>query len=115
LTSGMRSIIYPVKDLDQAKTLYSTLLGVPPAQDAPYYVGFKVAELDFGLDPNGHSQGMTGPVAYWHVDDIKATLEQLTSAGAKEQQAVRDVGGGTLIATVKDADGNVTGLIQAPR
>jgi hypothetical protein len=31
-----------------------------------------------------------------------------------ERQAIRDVGGGKLIATVEDVDGNVIGLIQAP-
>ena len=30
------------------------------------------------------------------------------------QQPVRDAGGGKLIASVKDADGNVTGKIQRP-
>ena len=28
--------------------------------------------------------------------------------------AVKDVGGGKLIATVRDADGNITGLAQSP-
>ena len=74
MTSGLRTIIYPVKDLARAKTLYSTLLGVAPLNDEPYYVGFRVGDQDIGLDPNGHSQGMTGPIGYWHVDDIKQTL-----------------------------------------
>ncbi len=56
---------------------------------------------------------MTGPVGYWHVDDIKKTLEALLNAGAETQQEVKDVGGGKLIASVKDADGNVIGLIQS--
>jgi hypothetical protein len=30
------------------------------------------------------------------------------------QQEVRDVGGGKLLASVTDADGNVIGLLQAP-
>jgi len=55
---------------------------------------------------------MTGPVGYWHVDDINKALEELVDAGAETQQAVRDVGGGRLIAAVKDADGNVIGLVQ---
>jgi predicted enzyme related to lactoylglutathione lyase len=114
MTSGMPTIIYPVKDLDQAKGLYGKLLGVAPYADEPYYVGFRVADQELGLDPNGHSQGMTGPVGYWEVDDIQQTLELLTGAGAEIHQAVRDVGGGKLIASVKDADGNVTGLAQSP-
>ncbi len=57
---------------------------------------------------------MTGPVGYWHVDDIKKHLQLLLDAGAQAQQEVRDVGGGKLVASVKDADGNVIGLIQSP-
>ncbi|TMM06890.1 MAG: glyoxalase [Actinobacteria bacterium] len=114
MTSGMSTVVYPVKDLAGAKTLYGRLLGVEPYADQPYYVGFRLGDLELGLDPNGHSQGMTGPVGYWEVDDIEKTLELLFAAGAEEQQAIRDVGGGKLIASVKDADGNVTGLAQSP-
>lgn len=112
MADGLKTIIYPVKDLARAKTLYSTLLGVTPYADEPYYVGFNVAGQEVGLDPNGHNQGMTGPVGYWHVDDIRKVLNALLDAGAEAQQAVKDVGGGKLIASVKDADGNVIGLIQ---
>jgi predicted enzyme related to lactoylglutathione lyase len=114
MTSGMETIIYPVKDLVRAKALYGNLLGVTPYADEPYYVGFRVADQELGLDPNGHSQGMTGPVGYWEVDDIKKSLELLIDAGAETQQPIKDVGGGKLIASVKDADGNVTGLVQSP-
>ena len=114
MTSFIRTVIYPVKDLARAKTLYGKLLGVEPYADEAYYVGFRVGDQEIGLDPNGHSQGMTGPVGYVHVDDIEERLELLVEAGAETQQAIRDVGGGKLIASVKDADGNVTGLVQSP-
>jgi hypothetical protein len=39
--------------------------------------------------------------------------EALLDAGAVVLQEVMDVGGGKLIASVKDADGNGIGLIQA--
>jgi predicted enzyme related to lactoylglutathione lyase len=114
MSSGLKTIIFPVSDLAQAKTLYSKLLGIAPANDEAYYVGFKVGDQDVGLDPNGHRNGMTGPVGYFHVEDIEARLGELVAAGAEVQQAVGDVGGGRLIATVKDADGNVIGLLQDP-
>jgi predicted enzyme related to lactoylglutathione lyase len=110
----MRTIVYPVKDLEHAKAVYTGLLGVQPYTDEPWYVGFRVGEQELGLDPHGHSQGMTGPVGYWHVEDIRASVQQLLDAGAQLQQEVRDVGGGRLVATVTDSDGNVTGLVQSP-
>ena len=112
MIEGVKTIIYPVKNLATAKTLYGELAGVEPYADESYYVGFKVDGQDLGLDPNGHSKGMTGPLAYWHVDDIKESLEALLNAGAEVQQEVKDVGGGMLIASVKDPDGNVIGLLQ---
>jgi len=38
MNQGIRTVIYPVKDIAQAKTLYSKLLGVEPYVDEPYYV-----------------------------------------------------------------------------
>jgi predicted enzyme related to lactoylglutathione lyase len=114
MTSGIRTIVFPVKDLTRAKTLFGTLVGAAPYADEAYYVGFRVGDQEVGLDPNGHSQGMTGPVGYWHVEDIEKSLELLLDAGAETQQAVRDVGGGKLVATVTDPDGNVIGLVQSP-
>ena len=111
---GIKQFNYPVNDIAQAKRLYSQLLGVEPYMDQVYYVGFRVGDQEIGLDPNGHRQGMTGPVGYFQVSDIKKTMQSLLDAGAQVQQEVRDVGGGKLIASVKDADGNIIGLIQSP-
>jgi predicted enzyme related to lactoylglutathione lyase len=113
MTEGIETFSYPVKDLAKAKTLYGELLGVEPYVDEAYYVGFDVEGQDVGLDPHGHNKGMTGPVGYWHVDDITKSLKALLEAGAEAHQEVRDVGGGKLIASVKDADGNIIGLIQS--
>jgi len=112
MTAGLKTIVYPVKDLDGAKALFSALLGVEPYADEPYYVGFKDAGQDVGLDPNGHAKGMTGPVPYWHVSDIRARLAALREQGAELLQDVQDVGGGRLIASVKDTDGNPVGLVE---
>jgi predicted enzyme related to lactoylglutathione lyase len=114
MNQGIKTVIFPVKDLGSAKTLYTKLLGVEPSMDEAYYVGFKVGDQEVGLDPNGHNQGMTGPVNYWHVVDIKQRLQALVGAGAKVGQEVKDTGGGKLIASLRDADGNVIGLIQSP-
>jgi predicted enzyme related to lactoylglutathione lyase len=114
MTSGMKTVIYPVEDIAAAKRLYGTLLGVAPTMDETFYVGFDVEGQHIGLDPNGRGKGMTGPVGYWHVDDINESLAALLEAGAETQQPVSDVGGGKLTATVQDPGGSVIGLLQAP-
>jgi predicted enzyme related to lactoylglutathione lyase len=114
MTQGMNTVVVPVRDLGAAKAVYAALLGLPPHTDQPYYVGFRAGDQELGLDPHGHAQGMTGPVGYWDVDDIEKTLTGLIDAGGTLAQPVRDVGGGKLIATVTDADGNPVGLMQSP-
>jgi predicted enzyme related to lactoylglutathione lyase len=101
-----------VTDLVAAKAVYTALLGIEPQADAPYYVGYEAAGQQIGLVPGGGPQAMTTPVAYWHVADIAAKLAEVTAAGAAVKDEPRDVGGGRLVATFTDLDGNVLGLIQ---
>jgi predicted enzyme related to lactoylglutathione lyase len=111
-TQGIKTVLHPVSDLAAAKAVYTALLGVSPQTDGPYYVGFEAAGQHIGLVPGGGPQGMTSPVAYWHVPDIEAKLAEVTAAGATVKEPAHDVGGGRLVAAVTDPDGNVLGLIQ---
>ncbi|WP_448616950.1 VOC family protein [Modestobacter sp. URMC 112] len=113
MTTGVRTVIYPVSDLSRAKALFSALLGSEPVLDAPYYVQYDVDGQAIGLDPNGHRFGQSGPVAYWHVDDVATGLAALVEAGAETVQEPTDVGGGMRIAVARDADGNLIGLRPA--
>lgn len=112
MSEGIKTIIFPVRDLAKAKNLFSVLLGAQPSADAPYYVQFDVGGQAIGLDPNGHGKGMTCPVGYLDVDDIEATVRTLIDAGAQTVQDVQDMGWGKL-ALLADPDGNVFGLRQS--
>ena len=109
MSEGIKSVVYPVSDLAKAKAMFSAALNAAPIMDEPYYVGYQVNGLDIGLDPHGHK---SGAVVYYHVDDIKSTLQTLLDAGAQVDQEAKDVGGGRLIAAVKDTDGTLIGLLQ---
>ena len=113
-TEGIKTVLHPVSDLAAAKPVYAALLGIAPQADAAYYVGFDAAGQHIGLVPGGAQQGMTAPVAYWHVSDIEAKLAEVTAAGATVQEPPRDVANGRLVATFTDPDGNVLGLLQDP-
>ncbi len=104
----VKLLVFPVKDIDHATTFYTKLLGVAPYVASSYYVGYKVGELEVGLDPNSD----VGPIGYVDVDDINSSLVEMTRVGAEIVQDVKGVGGGLLVAQVKDADGNVVGLRQ---
>jgi predicted enzyme related to lactoylglutathione lyase len=114
MSEGIRTLIYPVRNIEQTKALLRIALGVEPYVEAPYYVGFRIDGSEIGLDPHGHDHGMTGPVPYVEVVDIKAIYDSLVQAGAEGVQEPRDVGEGKLIAYVKDGDGNMIGLMHTP-
>ena len=110
MNQGIKTILYSASDLTRAKTLFKKLLGVEPQVENPYYVGFKIGDQDVGLVRNGQP----GPVAFWHVSNIKESLQLVLDAGGQTQQAAKDVGGGKLVATAKDAEGNLIGFVQLP-
>ncbi len=111
-TEGIKIVLHPVSDLEAAKPVYAALLGIQPQADSPYYVGFDVEGQHIGLVPDGGPQGMTSPVAFWGVPDIEAKLAEATAAGATVNEAPHEVGGGRVVATLTDPDGNVLGLVQ---
>lgn len=112
---GLRTAKYCAPDLEKAKAWYSLVLGFPPYFDQPFYVGFNVGGFELGLDPDstpvpdGHNT-----VAYWGVDDCRASWDRLIGLGGKPHSEPMDVGGGIIVATVLDPFGNVFGIIQNP-
>jgi predicted enzyme related to lactoylglutathione lyase len=103
-------LVYPVKDLEKAKAFYGKFLDAKPYADSPYYVGYKVGDLEIGLALDG-----VGPIAYTDTKDIKGALQAMVEAGGEVTQEPKDVAAGLLIAQVKDVDGNVVGFRQNPK
>jgi predicted enzyme related to lactoylglutathione lyase len=110
MAENIKLLVYPAKDLNAGKAFFNKFLGVEPYVDGGYYVGYKLKELEIGLDPNGQAI-----IAYVDVQDIRESLQTLLDSGASTYQDVKDVGGGLLIAQVKDTNGNVLGLRQQRR
>ncbi len=110
MTQNIKLLVYPAKDLEKTKTLFNMFLSVLPYADSPYYVGYKLDNIEIGLDPNG-----TNVVGYVDVANIESSLRDLEAAGATSHQAIKNVGNGLLIAQVKDANGNILGLRQSPK
>lgn len=105
-------IVYSVSDVEAAKKRFNEFLGVEPYVDSAYYVGYRVGDLEVGLDPNGQAQGFDAPIAYIDTADIQGSMKALEEAGAKVVQEPMDVGSGLLVARLKDAEGNFFGLRQ---
>lgn len=111
MSQNVTLLLYTVGDMAAAKKLFGTFLQAEPYVDSPYYVGYKVGDLEVGMTP-GQNAGIGSPVAYTQVADIQASLKALVDAGATIVQEPKDVGGGLLVASVKDASGNVLGVRQ---
>lgn len=110
---GLRSAIYPVNDLGQAKEWYAQVLGVKPYFDQPFYVGFLVGGFELGLLPQGESS-CAGAQPLWGVSDIARVFQRLLELGAQALEPVTDVGEGIKVAAVKDPFGNRFGIIHNP-
>lgn len=110
---GLRSSIYPVKDLSAAKQWYSRVLACQPYFDEVFYVGFTVGGFELGLVPDGQP-GTSGSQALWGVQNADQALAHLLSLGATLLEAVTDVGGEIRVAAVQDPFGNRFGIIENP-
>jgi predicted enzyme related to lactoylglutathione lyase len=112
---GLRTVIYHVGSLEEAKGWYAEVLGKGPYFDEPFYVGFDVGGFELGLQPDGSTpRSNTGVIAYWGVDDADAALARLLQLGARERGGVQDVGDDIRLASVLDPFGNVLGVIENP-
>ena len=115
---GLRTVIYKAPDLERAKVWYERVFGLTPYFDEPFYVGYNVGGYELGLDPDTdtgrRSPGPGGSVAYWGVEKLGPAIERLTAAGVELVAPMKDVGGGIMVATIRDPFGNVIGLIENP-
>ncbi len=114
---GLRTVKYEVQDIAKAKQWYSKVFGVEPYFDEPaYYVGYNIGGYELGLvpEPKSSTKRDAAGVAYWGVEDIGAEYKRLLELGATSVSDVQDVGGGILVAEVRDPFGNVLGVIYNP-
>ncbi len=114
---GLRTVVYHVCNLDEAKRWYAKVFQAEPYFDEPFYVGFNIGGFELGLDPAPQSSSATnhlGAVTYWGVENCKAAFDLLMANGASSGQDPQDVGGGITVAHVFDPFGNALGVIENP-
>ena len=114
---GLRTTIYKVSDMEKAKKWYSDFLGFEPYFDEPFYVGFNVAGYELGLQPEEEGEGAEkadSVITYWGVENVSESYQALISLGAKPHEEPTEVGGGIIVASLKDPWANIIGLIFNP-
>ena len=110
---GLRTAIYPVAALAEAKKWYTSVLGQEPYFDEPFYVGFAVGGFELGLVPDGEAS-LAGPQPLWGVANAEEAFARLLKLGATPLDQVTEVGGGIKVAAVADPFGNRFGIIENP-
>lgn len=113
---GLRTVIYRVSNLEEAKKWYSEAFGKGPYFDEPFYIGFEIAGYELGLIPDktSNKDKSDNIETYWGVSDIKTEHQRFLDLGATEHTAIQNVGGELLVSTLLDPWGNVIGLIYNP-
>jgi predicted enzyme related to lactoylglutathione lyase len=113
---GLRTAVYNVKDVAEARDWYAKVLGAKPYFDEPFYVGFNVGGFELGIHPGapGPKRIDQGVNVYWGVANAARAHARLLKLGAKKHTALQDVGAGIKVATVLDPFGNVFGIIENP-
>ena len=113
---GLRTTIYLVPNLDEAKEWYSQAFGVKPYFDEPFYTGFAIGGYELGLlpEPVGPEKKIPTVLSYWGVEDIHKSYEGLLSKGARTHQEPTNVGGPIVVASVFDPWDNIIGIIYNP-
>jgi predicted enzyme related to lactoylglutathione lyase len=110
---GLRTAIYPVVALAEAKRWYASVLGQEPYFDEPFYVGFAVGGFELGLIPDGQPS-VAGPQPLWGVANAEEAFGKLLKLGATALDQVTEVGGGIKVGAVADPFGNRLGIIENP-
>jgi len=113
---GLRTAIYKVGDITDAKEWYTRVFKTEPYFDEPYYVGFDIGGYELGLLPenNPPEDKPESVLTYWGVEDIDLEYNYFKESGAAEHETPRNVGGEIVVASVKDPWGNIIGLIYNP-
>lgn len=109
---GLRTVIYPSPDLAASKSWWTSLLGVDPYFDEPFYVGFDVGGYELGLLPGASPDG--GALVYWGVADVAVAVAEAMAHGATEHTPASNVGGEIVTATVRTPQGAIVGFIYNP-
>lgn len=109
----LRTVVYRVGNITEARDWYIRATGTEPYFDQPFYVGFDIHGCELGLDPD-QANVVAGnqSCSYWAVDSTEDASAKLLEIGGKLIQPKTNVGGDTYVAVVADPWGNYIGLIE---
>ena len=108
---GIRSIIFPTRDLQASITAWTQVLGKAPAYQTPDFAVFLDGANEVGLS---QVPWVDHPLVFWKVEDIEEAHRALVASGAK---AMGEIAGGSMaeLGTAPVANGDpTTGIVDVP-
>jgi len=113
---GLRTTVYIVPNMEEAKAWYTKAFQTDPYFDELYYIGYNIGGYELAIQPGEAAKKTSSEnvLTYWGVEDIKAQYDYFLSLGATSHEAPSNVGGELMIASVRDPWDNVIGLIYNP-
>jgi predicted enzyme related to lactoylglutathione lyase len=126
MLQGLSTLNLVSDDVPATAAWYTELLGVQPyfvrpEEGPPAYVEFRLGPdedelgiIDRRFTRHASTDGPTGVVVYWHVDDVAAAVERAIALGATSLDPVTVREAGFVTASIADPFGNVLGLMHSP-
>jgi len=74
---GLRTVVYHTDDLNGAKAWYSSVLGISPYFDQPFYVGFNVGGFELGTGRDRTGVGEHGGSTDGEQDTVTARVDRV--------------------------------------
>ena len=118
---GLSTVNFYATNHSDAVKWYTVFLETQPYFNVPGYAEFRIGDyqhelgiIDRRYAPETAIKGSAGAIAYWHVDDLQATLDKLISMGATLYQPITDHSEGKrnfVTASVVDPFGNILGIM----
>jgi uncharacterized protein len=110
----------PVTNMDRAVRYYEAVLSVK--LERQMVDGYDMALFPFEDGAAGATGALakgdvyvpskTGPIVYFRVNNIQATVDKAIKMGSKLLYPIKDIGDGGLVAEVEDSEGNRLALNQ---
>ena len=120
MITGVQDVYYNVSDMTRSVAFYRNVLGLEIQSDNPYFTGFEVGWLRFGLHladgdipevPRDEHGAHAGATVTFRVDDRDAAVARMKERDVKFLAETIDEPWGKL-AVFTDPDGNVLKLMQ---
>jgi catechol 2,3-dioxygenase-like lactoylglutathione lyase family enzyme len=108
---GIRSIVFPTRDVQASITAWTQVLGKAPAYQAPGFAVFNDGANEVVLS---QAPWVDRPLVFWKVEDIEEAHRALVASGAK---AMGEIAGGSVaeLGTAPVTNGDpTTGIVDVP-